>query len=145
MEDYKQALSLIHKDDKFYVMTELSLAQYLIGDHAGSIATLDQVIESQFEYRWTAYIDRGGIKFELGLYEDSIRDYSAYIQENPFHSLSYYWRSRVLIALGCFKEALADLDQAYQIQPRPVYKTEREEVLSRLSIQDSPPAICQSF
>ena len=145
VEDYKQAISLLHREAKVSVMIQLSTAQYQGGDVAGSIATLDEIIESQLEYKWSAYTYRAGIKVELGLYEEAILDYSAYIQEKPNAIWAYYMKSQPLIELGCFNEALANLDQAYQIQPVPFIETEREKIRTELNTQNNPPAICQSF
>ncbi len=145
VEDYKQAISLIHREARVSVLIQLSSAQHQGGDVAGSIATLDEIIESQLDYKWAAYTYRAGIKVELGLYEEAILDYSAYIQENPNAILAYYMKSQPLIELECFNEALANLDQAYQIQPVPFIETEREKIRTELNTQNNPPAICQSF
>ena len=103
VEDYKQAISLLHREAKVSVMIQLSTAQYQGGDVAGSIATLDEIIESQLDYKWAAYLHRADFKLELGSYEEAILDYSAYIQENPDEHIAYYRRSLPLIDARVFQ------------------------------------------
>ena len=64
-----------------------------------------------------AYVRRGALFFEMGLYEAAVRDAIAALRRNPHHFAAWHTLGRVYIRLGRFEKAILAFRQAARIQP----------------------------
>ncbi|HKI99817.1 MAG TPA: tetratricopeptide repeat protein [bacterium] len=99
-------------DDEFNAGT-LLLARGLT---EAAVGVFTRVIERAPDFA-EAYNKRATAEYQLGRYEDSLKDIAAVLKRNPYHFGALSGAGLCLIELGRFPEAIGYFDRALNINP----------------------------
>ena len=104
----------IVQDAEFWF--EQGTQKYMNGDFIGAIASYDQALKIQPDFR-LAWYNRGNGLYNLGRLEEAIASYDQALEIQPDYHEAWYNRGVALANLGRWAEEIASYDKALEIKP----------------------------